>query len=401
MRSIKIFEISSKKKNGRRNFKLILHKIHDDSCVDEVNKVGTDYNLNGITWLKEYCENALPTIKGMSLRVAFVDSDRVEVSNHGDTDICEGEPIYEDASMIGVFTKGYIDEIETEEGTITACIGEGYIDSSCYHNLTMKLDEDAQNGIYPNCSVEIMRTDDNDAIVYKYGYVDKGRIPKLYKYSGCAILSCETQAADNNAKLIELNNKNKEEKHTMNDVEIKALVEQTVATMTNHISEINACKKECDEKVEELNKCLDKEKVEKNEIIASSEKIQSALDECRGELEEAYKKIDALHNELHELQEALGKAKAKERIGELNSAISNFTDAEKEYAKAEIEAFNAEPVTSEINSVVNKIWEGIGKKAKEEAVIAEQNSAKETASIEDIFCAMDTKASIDTDTNIF
>lgn len=85
------------------------------------------------------------------------------------------------------------------------------------------------------------------------------------------------------------------------------------------------------------------------------------------ELSETYEKLDALYEEMNALRDELGKAKAKERVGELNAAIAAFTDAEREYAKAEIEAFEAAPITSEINSVVNKIWEGIGKTAKANA----------------------------------
>lgn len=185
----------------------------------------------------------------------------------------------------------------------------------------------------------------------------------------------------------------------MNDAEIKNLIEQTVAAYTKHISEIDECKKQCDDQVDELNKCLDKEKNEKNELMANSEKIQAALDECKNELEEAYKKIDDLYKEMDVLREELGKAKAKERVGELNAAIAAFTDAEKEYAKNEIEAFNADPVSSEINSVVSKIWEGIGKQAKEDAIVAEQNAAKNKNSVEDIFGTVEAKNN--TDTNIF
>ena len=97
----------------------------------------------------------------------------------------------------------------------------------------------------------------------------------------------------------------------------------------------------------------------------------------------------------------MGEAKAKERIGEFNSAIAGFTDAEKEYAKAEIEAFKADPMTCEINTVVNKIWEGIGKTAKAEAeakAVAEQNALKANQA-EDIFGeVVSTKVE---DTNIF
>lgn len=402
MKTFEIFSESKKKgQNGRRKFKIILYKIYPDECIDVENEVGTEYNLNGITWIEEYCRKALDSIKGMFLRCEFLDDERTELCGHGMTDIIDDVPIFENATTIGTFTNGYIDEIEDDNGEkIKVCIGEGEIDSSCYHNFCERLDENIANGIFPNGSVEIMRTEGNDGIVYKYGYKEQGRIPTEFIHSGYALLGITP--SDNAAKLVELN-EHKEEINTMTDVEIKALVEQTVSAYTNHTSEINECKKECDEKVKELNKCLDKEKAEKNEAIANSEKIQAALDECKNELSKTYEKLDALYEEMDALRDELGKAKAKERVGELNAAIAAFTDAEREYAKAEIEAFEADPITSEINSVVNKIWEGIGKTAKAksdaEKVAAEQNAAK--ANIEDIFSVVDTGTNVLEDTNIF
>lgn len=398
MKTFEIFSESKKKgQNGRRKFKIILYKIHPYGCIDEANEVGTEYNLNGITWIKEYCEKALPSIKGMFLRCEFLDEERTELCGHGMTDIIDGVPIFENATTIGTFTDGYIEEIEDENGEkVWVCIGVGEIDSSCYHNFCEKLDENIANGIVPKGSVEIMRTEDNDGIVYKYGYKDKGRIPTEFIHSGYALLGITP--SDDTAKLVELN-EHKEETNTMDEAKITALIEQTVSAYTNHTSEINECKKECDEKVKELNKCLDKEKIEKNEAIADLEKIQVALDECIKERDSKHKELDELWEEVKVLREELGKAKAKERIGKLNAAIAQFSDAEKEYAKAEIEAFEAEPITSEINSVVNKIWEGIGKTAKATAVIAEQNAVK--SNIEDIFSVVDTGTTIPEDTNIF
>ena len=139
---MKSFEMSSKEdKNGKRHFKAVLYKIHPDSCVDESNQVGTEYQKNGITWIRQYCEKALSSIEGMFLRCEFLDDERTEIHGHGLTDIIDDEPVFEDATTIGVFTKGYIDEIETDEGLITACIGEGEIDSQCYHNFVEKLAE--------------------------------------------------------------------------------------------------------------------------------------------------------------------------------------------------------------------------------------------------------------------
>lgn len=396
---MKTFELSRKKsKNGRRKFKAILYEIFPDSCIDEENKVGTKFNENGITWIREYCENALPSIKGMSLRCEFLDEERTELCGHGETAIEDGMPIFENADVIGHFTNGYIDEITAEDGTTkTVCIGEGEIDALCYNNFVKKLDEDIANGNAPNGSVEILKTDGNDGIIYKYGYKDEGRIPTVFDHSGYALLGI--RPADQTAKILELNSK--EDLNKMNETEIKALITQTVNELSAHTVEINKCKKECEESVAEANELVSTVTAEKEEAIANSEKLQATLDECRDELSEAYKKIDGLYEEMKTLQDELGKAKAKERVNELNSAISEFSDEEKAYAQAEIDTFNENPVESEINSVVNKIWEGIGKKAKEAeaAVVSEQNAAKKD--IEDIFSEVGSTSEVSEDTNIF
>ena len=373
---MKAFEMSSKEnKNGRRHFKAILYRIHPDSCVDVANQVGTEYQKNGITWIREYCEQALPSIEGMSLRCEFIDDERTEILGHGDTGIVDGEPVYEDAVVIGTFNKGYIDNIETDDGVITACIGEGEIDAQCYHNFVTKLEENAEQGIYPSGSIEIMRTEQNNAIVYKYGYKEKGRIPMEFIHSGFALLG--VTPADDSAKLIEIN-ENKEDSNEMTDVEIKALVSEAIDSFTQRTAEINKCKADCQAEI-------DRVLAEKNEIIATSEQIQAALDAVTAERNALNEKYEQLWAETEALRKALGEAKARERIGEFNAAIAEFSETEKEYAKAEIEAFNADPMTSEINAVVNKIWEGIGKSAKADAkAVAEQN-ALESAKAEDIF----------------
>lgn len=395
---MKQFELSSKKnKNGRRKFKTVLCEIHPDTCVDEEKQVGTEYNKNGITWIKEYCEKALPSIVGMPLRCEFIDDDRTEILGHGDTGIIDGIPIYEDAVTLGTCTKGYIDTINSDKGEIMAVIAEGEIDAQCYHNFVEKLDNDIKEGIYPSGSVEIMRTGENDSIIYKYGYKDYGRIPMVFDFSGYALLGVEP--ADDSAKLIELN-QNKEDVNTMTDLEIKALVTQTVTELSNQEVEINKCKEECEAKIAEANAKVEQIVAEKNEIEATSAQIQAALDALKAEKEALDKKWEELWAENDALKKALGEAKAKERIADLNNALSEFTDVEQNYAKEEIEAFNADPNSCEINSIVDKIWQGIGKAAKtdETKKAAEQNSNQKTA--EDIFGEINSAADND-DTNIF
>ena len=392
-------------KNGRRKFTMVLHEIYPNDCIDEVNEVGTQYNRNGITWIREYCEKAIDSIKDMSLRAEFLDDDRTEICGHGETGIEDGLPIFENADILGHFTKGYIDTIKDDDGNEhIVMLADGYIDEMCHKNYVSKLENDIADGNPPFGSVEIYRTDDNDGIVYKYGYKSEGRIPTEFQYSGYALLG--VTPADDQAKIIELNEHNKEDEHNMTEAEIKALVEQTVNELSNHTAEMNEFKQDCENKITEANQAMESAISEKNEAIANSEQVQAALDSCREELSEAYKKIDGLYAEIEVLNEELGKAKAKERLGELNDAIAGFTDEQRDYAKDEIDSFKADPVNSEINAIVDKILIGIGSKAVEDAAnkaaaqIAEQNSAQNAKDV-DIFSAIEeiTPAAIE-DTNI-
>ena len=187
----------------------------------------------------------------------------------------------------------------------------------------------------------------------------------------------------------------------MSETEIKALVSQTVEEMVSHTSEINKCKEECEAKVAEANSALENAINEKNEIEANAQKIQEALDNLQAEWDALNKKWDELYEEKRALEQALAEAQAKERINEMNAAISSFTDDEKAYAQTEIDAFNADPTAVEINSIVNKIWEGIGKNAKaKEKAAAEQNAANQQ-NVEDIFSEVVPATTSDEDVNIF
>lgn len=395
MKTFEMFSVSKKGENGRRNFKVILYKIHPDECEDTVNGVGTEYNLNGITWLRKYCEEALPSIKGMSIRCEFLDEDRVEICGHGFTEIKDDVPLFENATVIGHFTDGYIEEMYDENGNpFTACIGVGEIDSSCYNKFCEKLDELAEENIYPQGSVEIMRVPGTKGIEYKYGYKDYGRIPTKFIHSGYALLAIKP--SDSAAKLLELNNK---EDNQMNEKEAQALIDKTLSSYKQVEQTIADAKADCEAKVEEANAAVnaanaEKDAViaEKNELNATVEQLQAALDAAKAEYAELDKKYNALWDARAELEKALGEAKAKELIGEMNEAISIFSAEEQEYAKESIEKFKADPTSVEINSIVSEIYVGIGK-AKKSAADAEKqseiNSAKDVKA-EDIFSVVDT-----------
>lgn len=388
---MKSFELSENvSSNGQRKFKVILHEIYPDSCVDEVNQVGTIFNANGITWIEEYCQKAADSIVGKSIRCEFIDDERTELLGHGATDIRDGVPVFENATSIGHFHGAHIEEIETtnEFGEVVKkkfMIGEGEIDSLCYHNFCERLDHDLISGNAPKGSVEILRTTDNETIVYKYGYKDEGRIPMEYDYSGYALLG--VRPADQTAVLLELNesqNDDDKEETLMDKAEIKAIVEE----INGVEAEMNAYKANCDQAVAEANEAVTAKEAEISELNSKVDTLTSELESAKNENSELVSKNEALTAEVNSLNEKIASIESEKKLGELNSAIASFTDEQKAYAQAEIDAFNASPLTSEINSVVSKIYEGIGIKSIESAkAAAEQNSANE--SVEDIFSAVE------------
>ena len=208
--------------------------------------------------------------------------------------------------------------------------------------------------------------------------------------------------ADTSSTLLELNNSetNKEDK-TLDEKELKELIQST-------ISETNSKNEELLAKITELNSTINEkdsviaEKEEKIvELNATVEQVQKALDDLKKEHETYWSEREALEKEL-------GTLKAKARIGELNTAIEGFSDEEKKYAESEINSFNEKPLEGNIDAIVDKIYAGIGqasKKADAEAKVAEQNSAKENKDNEviDIFSEMcsETQDNEEEDVNIF
>lgn len=382
MKKIKTFEISnSELGNGRRKFKIILHEIYPDSCIDIVNQVGTQYNENGITWIREYCEKNIDSIKGMSLRCEFldIDGDRTEPCGHGETPTDGPLPAFEKAVMVGTFDVGYIEDIQTDDGIKTVCVGEGTIDGLCYKNFSERLKEEIENGIPPHCSVEILRTGNNENIVYKYGYKEFGRIPVEFEYSGCAILG--VRAADQESKVVELMQKNEEQqtgevKMEMNEEQIKNLINSAIKDVLNTDETIKKCKEECASAIAENEKKV-------AESNASVEKLTDELSACKEEYAKIVAEKNSMQEELDKCHEECATAKKREMIQELESAMADFSDDEKKCVSVEIDEFKESPVENGVQPIVDKIWSEIGKASKAAQIKAEQNSSN--IKIEDIF----------------
>ena len=399
-----IVELSEKKyKNGRRPFKAVLYELQPPESV--VNGVGTKFNQNGITFLEEYCAPRLDSIKDMSVRVEFMDENRTMICGHGLTRIKDDMPLFENATTVGHFTRGYIDDIDFDGETRRCVCGEGLLDEMCYPEFIAQLEDDLSNGIAIEGSVELFKSKGNEGIVYKNGNIPKGRIPTEFIHSGWDMV---TNPADASSIVLELNEKqNKEDKQKMGELNM----EEITSAIQKTISELNSKETELTEKISEQNTVIEEkesviaEKDEKiSELNTTVEKLEKVLKDVETERDTAWEQIDILRAEI-------AKAKIAEKLNEIDESLREFNEEEKSVAKEDIEKLKENinscanvdelnEVVSEVNSIKSKICMNIvaqQKAAEKQAAI--ENPVVETNSkkVEDIFSEICESVVIDTD----
>lgn len=365
------FELLSKKrKNGRRPFKAVLHEVYPDSVVE--NNVGTQYNENGLCWVEQYCKENIESIKGMSITAQFINGEETELLGHGEYEVEDGIPVFKDATIIGNAERGYIDTVEINGVEKRVVVAEGTIDQMRHNEFVKWLEDKISTGEPPKGSVEIVRSEQNAKIQYLNGKFEQGRVPTVFDYSGYALLG--VRPADQSAVLLEFNNnKESEEKEQMD--ELKILLAELAAKV---------------DKTAEQEQVIEQNASKTVELNASVERLEAALAAVEAERNELNAKYEELYQETEGLRLLIAAEKAKARVGELNAALANFTAEQKAVAAEDIAAFEADPMKVEINSIVDKILVGIGKKAIEDSKIAEQNAAKEKPDNEtiDIFASV-------------
>lgn len=395
-----VLEISQKNAaGGRVPIKIALLKIHED--INEVNH-------NGLHWDETFVTNAMNSAISMPICAEFLDEDKSVPLGHGltGTTVNENgfsEPVFENSETVGVIESVSIETITRNDSEIKVLAGNGVLFNHRYPALVKWVRENfTTNEI--DTSIEIIGKPENEnKIIYlEEKPTDEYRTPRDFLFSGTAILSIPP--ADDNAIVLEVAQRKKQNKEetepmefTLND--IKDVVQSV-------IGETNAMTEEFNAQITELNSTIaqkDSELAEKEEKIvecnATIEQVKKALADL--ELER-----DAWWSERDALQKQLGELRAKERLGELNSAIKDFTEEEKKYAEVEINSFNEKPLEGDINVIVSKIYEGIGMASKnaEDAKIAELNSKKDDVKVEDIFseiCSEVIDGEEPEDTNIF
>lgn len=381
-----VLEISSRTtKGGRVAIKIALLKIHEDAA---------ETNLNGIHWEETYVKKSMDSAKMMPICAEFCDNEKSTPMGHGLTGVVVNpsgirEPIFENSETVGVIESVSIETISINKADTKVLCGNGYLYNQRYPNFVKWVRNNFALGKV-DTSIEIMglETNDNKIMYLEENPTDKFRTPTEFVFSGTAILS--VQPSDSNAIVLEVAQKNnKEETIEMDEKELKALIQSTIA-------ETNSKNDELVKQISELNSEIEKKDNTISELNATVEQVQKALEDLKKEQETYWAEREALEHEL-------GVLKAQERIGKLTTAISGFSDEEKKYAESEINAFQENPLEGDVDAIVAKIYEGIGqasKKAADDAKVAEQNAAKENKEL-DIFSEVNSTEVETEDTNIF
>ena len=382
----KCFELSSKKyKNGRRKFTAVLYKLQPPESV--IDGIGTQYNKNGLTFLEEYSSAQLESIKDMSVTVSFLDEERTQILDHGFTEMNtkDGLPTFDNATTVGHFTKGYIDDVEINGEMVRCVLGDGFLDEMRYHAFIEKLDEDLANGDSIEGSIEIYRDEDHETIVYANGYRDKGRIPQYFIHSGWSMVM---NPADTNSQLLELNeNQNKEEKNEMDENKIIEVIQKA-------ITETNSVKADSEAKIAELNTQIEAKDAEIKELNEVKSVAEATATEKDG-------KIAELQAENEKLKEEVADFKKKELNSAFDEKLSVYTDEQKACVESEINSYKENPMDGDADAIISKICVNIVAKQMEDAKVAEQNSAKEDDKV-DIFSEVNSaEEEEDEDINIF
>lgn len=349
-----LFEISSKKSiNGRREFKAALHEIHPDK---------EHYQHNGISWNEDYVKANMDSVIGMSIVAEFITEDRDIPYGHGMTGVKDNMPLFEDATMVGHFSNTYIDEVEIDGETKKVLIAEGTLDEMRYPKfvewLIKHMSESQIKG-----SVEIVGKRENDGvIIYSDGWVEKGRVPQVYDYSGYAILS--VKPADEAAIVMELNN-NKSKESKGETVMDEAMKKEIQAASASALAETN-CKWEQyaaqvqakDAEISQLQADIASKKADIADKVAEIEQLRADYDAANAKLALAEAGLAEANEKIVEMEKS-------KRKSELNEALAAFSEDERSYAKSEIESFEKDPTSVEISSITGKIYEGIGRKSRE------------------------------------
>ena len=347
----RIYEMSSERQiTGRRPIKIILHEIMPSR---------DQWQANGISWDETYTRQNLDSVAGMSICVEFIDDERKQPFGHGLTEIRDNLPLMENATMVGHCDRGYITDVEIDGVTRRVLAADGTLDEMRYPRfvewLRSRLAESRVDG-----SVEIVgRAENNNRIIYDGGWKEQGRVPQVYDYGGYAILG--VRPADDAAIVMELNNRHdsyREDRSMVDEQVMAQLVESAKTAVSEAVAEFNSKWDEYFARVQEKDAEIAQLKAE----IAAKE---AEIAQLRADFEAQEAKTAMAEAGLAETNAEVETLRKEKKLAELNSALAGYTPAERELAKDEIAAFQADPVAYEINSITSKICVEMVRRSKE------------------------------------
>lgn len=401
----RILELSSKSsKGGRRKIRMVLLTLHKKD----------EKNLNGISWNEEYVLNNLDSIKGIPICASFVDSELKDIPlDHGYTETVEigdgkSEPLFNNSECCGVIEDAKIEDLEINGEIKRVLVGYGYLFYQRYKNFCDYLKENILLSDVKS-SIEIVGKN-GGSIIYDGGYNKELRYPQVFDFSATAILGGVVKEADENCYVLEVAQKQEKLKEEKKNMEFDKKEFEEVLKST--LAEINSEKKSHDDEVSELNEKISElnSQIEAKDADIAARDTQIA--ELNAKVEQMEKDMKKKDDEKEDLEKEVTKAKASEKLSEVEAALKDFSDEEKEVAKEDIKKLKDEinackkkselnNVTSEINSIKSKICMEIvakQKQAESEARISEQNS--EEVKIEDIFSEVCSEKYVDDDEEI-
>ena len=277
--------------------------------------------------------------------------------------------------MVGHFDKAYIDDVEIDGEVKRVLIAEGTLDEMRYPKFVAWLREHMAERTVKG-SVEIVGKAEHDGhIVYSGGWKEQGRVPQFYDYSGYAILS--VKPADEAAIVMELNNKKSDKEDSDMDEKMKndlmavisGAMSETNSKWDQYWAQVNAKEAE----ITQLQADIKAKEAEIAQLRADFEKENAARILAEEGLTEANNAKEAAEASLSEANAKIAQLEGEAAKAELNAALAPYSEEQRAVAKEEIEAFNANPGSVEINAIVGKICTEMVRVSREKQV-AETNA---------------------------
>ena len=140
----------------------------------------------------------------------------------------------------------------------------------------------------------------------------------------------------------------------------------------------------------ELNQTETEEK-KMADLCSENESLRAEVKELKEALEKALGEKSETENKNDELEKKAAELEKNQLIAELNSELAKFTDDQRAAVKPQIDAFVANPLKSEINSIVAAVKIAMADRMMAEAkIITEQNAFDNgKSSLADIYGSMD------------